>query len=233
MKRHLGLVLWVMITACIFSTSPAFAIWPFDKQTPPETTDQALSREKNEFQDLVTSFSSETIHLKLVINDGRESLVSFKEAVKIAAAKNVEFRKVYDKWTAVDIKNQSVIEMFKRLITGAEDFYKAAEAHANTIHDPALRSEALNQIKASKDAYLIRLKSTKEKLEEVSKLKTKVDDTMKYLEVVQAMKVIEERINIAFEEIDKLLPSLMSELEALNVDSQQFLKSTAAEAGTK
>lgn len=230
MKRFLSCSL---LSAFLLFLPVSLLAWPWskdEKADKPMTTDESLAKQKNGFQDLLTGFSSATIELKIEVDQGRQALLTFKEAVKIATERNVEFKKVYNKWQDVESKNQFVIEKFKGLVKGAEDFYSAAESHANTIHDATLKNDALKQIQTSKDNYIARLKTTQAKLNEVSALKLKVDDTMKYLEIVQSIKVIEEKIKEAFDQIDSLIASLMKELETLKIESQNLLNSTMAES---
>ncbi len=221
-----------LLLVSIFLLFPNYCkAWPWDNEPEkPLTTNEQLDKQKSEFQELLNSFSSSTIELKTEVEDGKQSLLSFKEAVQKAVERNVEFKKVYKKWADVESKNDFVKTKFEALVKGADEFYKAAESHANTIHDATLKSDAMRQIQTSKEAYIVRLKSTRDKLEEVSKLKIQVDDTMKYLEITQSIKVIEEKIDEAFKDIETLISTLMKELGELKIESQNLLNKALPES---
>lgn len=231
-----------IITAIlVFSiSSNLFAWWPSSSSTTEPTAptvatktmpfdSSGLHLQNNRFRDVLNEFASNTIELKIKVDSGKSELVTFKEAVKIAAEKNSAFGKVYNAWQEVEFQNEKTIEKFKKLVENAEAFYSAAEAHASTITNESLRNDAMKTIKNSTENYKIRLKSTKKQLDEVAKLKTRVDDTMKYFEIVQSIQVIDEKIQEAFNEIDILLESLMGELQNLKLESENLLNSSNAE----
>lgn len=216
-----------LVVVLLSFLNPLFA-WSQSKNERPLTTNDSLANQKDAFQNILTEFNSATIELKGEVEKGKQSLLTFQEAIKVAKERNAEFRKVYTTWQSIEEKNQSVNEKFQELVKGADDFYLAAESHANTIHDTTLKNEAIEQIEKSKKTYIDRLKSTKAKLKEVSALKIKVDDTMKYIEIVQSIKVIEEKIREAFDQIDSLVSSLMQELNQLKLESENLLHTTQA-----
>lgn len=216
----------ILVVALLSFLNPLFA-WSQSiesKDQKPLTTNDSLANQRETLENNLAEFDSATKELRDEVKKGKDTLLTFQEAIKVAIERNAEFKKVYTIWQTIEEKNQSVIEKFKGLVKAADDFYLAAESHANTIHDPSLKNDAIQAISISKKTYTDRLKATKEKLKEVSALKLKVDDTMKYLEIVQSIKVIEEKIKEAFDQIDSLVSSLMQELNQLKLESENLLR---------
>jgi len=209
--------------------NPAFVLaWPWNSE--PETTSSKLNNERSEFKDLIDSFNKSSEKLNTELKDGKDKISTFKEAVKIATDRNVEFKKIYGKWNSIQSQVEKTTESLKQLTSGADEFYKATETHIKTITDVAKREDALKKMQASKENYIQRLKSTKSKIEKVTELKIKVDDTMKYLEAVMAIEVFDEQIKLVFDQIDKLIPDLAEDIKQLNIDSQNFLNSKLADS---
>jgi len=215
-----------MVLLVLFSliSNPSFS-WPWSS----ESTNDALINRKNDLKNTYTVFTDDGTKLQEKINDGKNVLSAFKEAIKSAKEKNVEFRKVYQAWELVGKKQEEVFGKLKALTNSTDEYFTAAYNHAKTITNEALRKDAENRIKASQDKYNERLKATKEKIELVMVLKNSVDNTMKYLEIVESLKEIEEKVNATFDEIDKLIVTLIAELNNLKDASNTLLNSTLAE----
>jgi len=188
-------------------------------------TNKNLYKEKNNFESFLSSFSSEVIILQKEIEEGKQTLSTFQNSIKIAREKNIEFDKVYLKWNNVQKQHDKVIEKLKSLSICAGDYFNTTRTYANTIHDKNSRESMLKELQTIEDDYIIRLKTTKKKIDEVSIMKIKVDDTMKVIEIKQSITVIEEQIKTVFAEIDKMISDLTNELNALDIDSRKLLNS--------
>ena len=192
--------------------------------------DQAVTRlreQKSAFAGIIGNFETESSELETVLEDGKESLLNFKTAIQEARDKDAEFNKVYTSWDSVAAKTVRLQARFHQLVQGADDFYKVVRERAGSISDERLRNESLAFIQKSELAYAEQLKKTKEAIAQVDGMKTKVDDTMKALEIRFAVDVIDQRLGEMFAEIDGMIESVLSALKELEEESKQVLGSVA------
>lgn len=195
-----------------------------------EAADHAVTRlreQKSAFAHIIGDFEKESGALESVLENGKESLLSFKSAIQEARDKDAEFNKVYTHWNAVEQKTIQLQARFRQLVNGANDFYTVVRERANSITDEKLRSESLVFIQKSELAYAAQLAKTKGAIAQVDGMKVKVDDTMKALEIRFAVEVIDQRLGEMFTEIDSMIESVLTALKELEAESKEVLGSVA------
>lgn len=191
---------------------------------PGEVVVASLSEARETFSKVIGGFEDASEDLSEAFEDGRTSLLDFREAVLEAREKDPDFGRVYSKWEDVGEKIQDIKQQFEELVTGADSFYLSAEAHASSIGDEQLRTETLAAIQQSKDKYLERLAATKADIEPLGAMKDTVDDTMKALEVRFAIEVVDERIAEMLDKVSTMAKEAVESLKALQAESQSVLE---------
>jgi hypothetical protein len=185
---------------------------------------QALSTARKSFSEIVGGFEESSEELSTALDAGKDSLLSFQSSVNEARERNPDFDAVYVKWGEVERKTGALKKKFEELVAGADAFYVAAEAHASSISDDALKSETLDAIATSRNAYVARLTQTKADIAPLDAMKQKVDDTMKALEIRFAIEVVDERIKEMLEEVSAMVIEAMGSLRALQDESKSVLE---------
>ncbi|MCB9833569.1 MAG: hypothetical protein H6807_13955 [Planctomycetes bacterium] len=193
-----------------------------ESEDPPKNETRGVEAHRSAFKDAIGDFDSATDAAKSSLETGKQSLLDFKSAVAEAKNRRPAFAAVHDAWEEVGRKTDDLEARFLQLVQSADSFFESVEEQASTIVSEKLRETTLEQVKSSKSAYLERMKSTKSSIEEISTAKIQVDDTMKALEIRFALEVVDEEIQRVFDEIDGMILSVMSDLEALKIESERI-----------
>jgi len=78
-------------------------------------------------------------------------------------------------------------------------------------------------LKESRENYTIRLKQSRNGINKLDDVNTKVRDTITALEINYTIDVLEEKLTQTFQEIDTMIESVMKELEELSRESKLLL----------
>ncbi len=184
---------------------------------------KALPEARSMFNEVLTEFNAQREKVKQEFEEGKNTLLTFKEAIKAAQDKDVEFAKVYTKWKRIEAEVKQIHEKFANLVSGADTLYAELKNRANSITDNQLKTKTLNSLKESKENYLFRLKQSRNSINKFDDVNTKVRDTMTALEINYTLDVLEEKLAKTFQEIDTLIESVMKELEELSRESKLLL----------
>ncbi len=184
---------------------------------------KALPEARLMFNEVLTEFNAQREKVKQEFEEGKNTLLTFQEAIKTAQDKDVEFAKVYTKWKRIEAEVKHIHEKFANLVSGADALYAELENRANTITDNQLKAKTLNSLNESKGNYTIRLKQSRNGINKLDEVITKVRDTMTALEINYTLDVLEEKLAKTFQEIDTLIESVMKELEELSQESKLLL----------
>ncbi len=182
-----------------------------------------VKKARNEFKEIIEEFDDQKNEVAEEFQEGKQVLLTFKEAIKKAKDKDAEFAKVHNKWERIEDTVKKLHNKFKLLVQTADNFYAVLEEKANTIQDQDLRAKTLTDLNASKQRYIERLKKTKIKINELDVINRKVRDTITALEISYSLDVLEKELNKTFEEIDKMISSVMEELDKLSKESKALL----------
>jgi len=186
-------------------------------------TTSSMADVKTSFKEVIDNYDWQRGKMEEVFEEGKNSLLNFKEAIRFARDKYAEFGKVYDRWEYVQREIDKLKLKYEELVKGAEEFYSEIEASANSINDPDLRSSSLGRLKKHKTKYYIRLRETEKKIELLAGGVVKVNDTVKALEINYTLNVVDETIYQTFQEIDNMITEVMPELEKLTKESKELL----------
>lgn len=178
---------------------------------------------RTSFKEVIENYDWQRGKMEKVFEEGKDSLLNFKEAIRAARDKYTEFGKVYSRWEYVEKEIDKLNAKYHELVNGAEEFYKELENRANTITDSQLRLSSLAKLKTHKDKYYIRLRETDEKIQILGGGIVKVNDTVKALEINYTLNVVDETIYQTFQEIDSMITEVMPELEKLTEESKELL----------
>lgn len=181
------------------------------------------------FDAAVDQFDAQKQVVQQEFEVGQTSLLTFKDAVKQAKDKYPEFQKVYQEWDKINSQVQVLEEKLASLEAMSETFYMAAKDYAQSITDEEKRTDSLNKLEESEKKYSARLATAQQSVAKLREAKTKVDDTMKALEISYSLEVAEEAMDEVFAEIDKLVTQVMGELESLSEESRDLLNSFASQ----
>lgn len=184
---------------------------------------KALPEARSMFNEVLTEFNAQREKVKQEFEEGKNTLLTFKEAIKVAQDKDVEFAKVYTKWKQIEAEVKQIHEKFANLVSGADTLYAELENRANSITDNQLKVKTLNSLNESKGNYTIRLKQSRNGINKLDEVNTKVRDTMTALEINYTLDVLEEKLAKTFQEIDTLIESVMKELGELSRESKLLL----------
>lgn len=184
---------------------------------------KALPKARSMFNEVLTEFNAQREKVKQEFEEGKNTLLTFQEAIKTAQDKDVEFAKVYTKWKRIEGEVKHIHEEFANLVSGADALYAELENRANSITDNQLKTKTLNSLNESKGNYTIRLKQSRSGINKLDEVVTKVRDTMTALEINYTLDVLEEKLAKTFQEIDTLIESVMKELEELSQESKLLL----------
>jgi uncharacterized protein (DUF3084 family) len=184
---------------------------------------KALPKARSMFNEVLTEFNAQREKVKQEFEEGKNTLLTFQEAIKTAQDKDVEFAKVYTKWKRIEEEVKHIHEKFSNLVSGADALYAELENRANSITDNQLKTKTLNSLNESKGNYTIRLKQSRNGINKLDEVNTKVRDTMTALEINYTLDVLEEKLTKTFQEIDTLIESVMKELEELSHESKLLL----------
>ncbi len=188
-----------------------------------DESDKALSKTRSMFNEVLTEFNAQKEQVRQEFTEGRKALLTFKEAIKTAKDKDVEFARVHSKWKRVETEVKKIHEKFAKLVRGADELYAEMTNKANSITDKQLREKTLKSLNESKENYTIRLKQSRNGIDKLDEVNTKVCDMMKALEINYTIDVLEEKLTKTFQEIDTMIESVMKELEELSKESKSLL----------
>ncbi len=184
---------------------------------------KALPEARSMFNEVLIKFNTQREKVKQEFEEGKNALLTFKEAIKTAQDKDVEFAKVYTKWKRIEAEVKQIHEKFANLVSGADALYAELENRANSITDNQLKTKTLNSLKESKENYTIRLKQSRNGINKLDDVNTKVRDTITALEISYTLDVLEEKLSQTFQEIDMMIELVMKELEELSRESESLL----------
>ena len=185
---------------------------------------KALPAARAMFKEVYTEFNGQKKQYKQEYQEAKNALLTFKEAIKTAEDKDAEFAKVSAKWKRVEAEVKQLHEKFADLVSGADALYAELEYRANSItNDDQRMTRELHKINMSKENYTIRLKQSKNKLNLLDSVNTKVRNTMISLQISYTLDVLEEKLTETFQETDVMIESVMKELEELSRESELLL----------
>lgn len=182
-----------------------------------------VKKARNQFKEIIEEFDEQKNEVAEEFQEGKQVLLTFKEAIKKAKDKDAEFAKVHNKWEYIEETVKKLHNKFKLLVQTADNFYAVLEEKANTIQDQDLRAKTLADLNASKQRYIERLKKTKIKINELDTINRKVQDTVTAIEISYSLDILEEELNKTFQEIDRMISSVMAELDKLSKESKALL----------
>ena len=188
-----------------------------------EDESMALAHARSIFKEVFEDFKVQNKQIKLELEEGTNTLLTFKEAIKTAQDKDAEFAKVYTKWSKIEEEVKSLHEKFANLVKGADAFFAEMIDKANSITDDQLKTKQLDRINERKEKYTTRLKQSRNKINMLDDVNTKVRDTITALEINYSLDVLEEKLTETFQEIDTMIESIMKELEELSRESESLL----------
>ncbi|MBF0501352.1 MAG: hypothetical protein HQM09_14525 [Candidatus Riflebacteria bacterium] len=171
---------------------------------------------KIDFQENIDSFSSTTIELKSTLDEGKKALLDLKTSDKVSDGLEIASAK----WVDSKEKTKTVISELNKISSEAEKLFSSAEEHVKTIQDDKLKNEASGRIAKNKEFFTKRFQTLQEKLASFSKLHAKIDDTLKYLEIVQQKKDIQEKITDIVTQIDTESESFTNETKTFSETSK-------------
>ena len=188
-----------------------------------EDPSKALPKARSMFNEVLIEFNAQREKVEQEFEEGKNTLLTFKEAIKTAQDRDVEFAKVYTKWKRIEKEVKQIHEKFANLVSGADALYTELENRANSITDNQLKTKSLNSLKESKENYTIQLKQSRNGIDNLDDVNTKVRDTITALEINYTIDVLEEKLTQTFQEIDTMIESVMKELEELSRESKLLL----------
>lgn len=188
-----------------------------------EDESRALAHARSIFKEVFEDFKVQNKKIKLELEEGTNALLTFKDAIKIAQDKDAEFEKVYTKWKRIEGEVKNLHEKFANLVKGADSFFTEMIDKANSITDGQLKTKQLHRINERKEKYTTRLKQSRNKINMLDDVNTKVRDTITALEINYSLDVLEEKLTETFQEIDTMIESIMKELEELSRESESLL----------
>lgn len=180
---------------------------------------------KTDFGASIEQFDAQSKTVQQELDSGGQSLLTFKDAIKTATEKYPEFEKVYKEWNKVDAQIKALDDKLNSLDQMSITFYQAAKEYAATITDAELQSGVINKLDSSEGEYRARLEKARQSVARLKEARTKVDDTMKALEISFSLEVAEQKMDAVFAEIDTLVTQVMDELGALSQQSRELLNS--------
>jgi hypothetical protein len=190
----------------------------------PKDDSELLPRARSIFQEVLTEFNAQRDKVTLELDQGKNALLTFQEAIKAAQDKDAEFGKVYSKWRTIESEVQRLHEKFAGLVKGADSLYAELYGRANSITtDDELKTRTLQSLDESKQNYTVRLKQSRTKIDALDGLHTKVRDTMTALEINYTLDMLESRLTETFQEIDQMIKSVTNELDQLSRESELLL----------
>ncbi len=180
---------------------------------------------KSRFGATIDQYDQQRIVVQAQFEQGKQSLLSFKDLVKEAQDKHPEFQKVYSEWRKVEQQIDALDEKLTHLEQMSNQFYNAAKEYAGTINDEQLKTSIIQKLDDSRTRYLARLEQAKISVSSLHQAKIKVDDTMKALEISYSLEIAETQMDEVFTEIDRLVELVMADLEVLSQESRGLLES--------
>ena len=185
---------------------------------------EAITKARSMFREVFREFKDQRKQYTEEYKEAKDTLLTFKEAMKTAQDKDAEFAKVYAKWKRVEAQVTQVHEKFANLVSRADALYVELENRANAItKDDQRKTKELHKINVSKENYTIRLKQSRNKIDLLDDINTKVRNTMISLEINYTLNVVEEKLAETFQEIDAMIESVMKELDELSRESELLL----------
>jgi len=206
MRTVIAIVIFIAITGCRS-----------------DDTSKALPEARSMFKEVLIEFNAQREKVKQEFEEGKNTLLTFQEAMKTAQDKDAEFAKVYTKWKRIKAEVKQIHEKFANLVSGADVLYAEFENRANSITNEQLKAKMLQRINESKENYTIRLKQGRNGINKLDDANTKVWDTMTALEISYGLEVVEEKLTQTFQEIDMMIESVMKELKGLSRESELLL----------
>lgn len=188
-----------------------------------EDASKALAHARSIFREVFDDFKLQNEQVTLELEEGKNTLLTFQEAIRTAQDKDAEFSKVYTKWKKIEREVKNLHEEFANLVRGADSFFSEIAEKANSITDNQLKTEQLQRINERKENYTIRLKQSRSKIDMLDDVNTKVRDTITALEINYSLDVLEEKLTETFREIDTMIESIMKELEELSRESESLI----------
>lgn len=188
-----------------------------------EDPSKALPEARSMFKEVLSEFNAQKDKYYQEFGEGKNTLLTFQEAMKTAQDKDAEFAKVYTKWKIIKSEVKQIHEKFANLVSGADALYAEFENRANSITDEQLKTKMLHRIYESKENYTIQLKQGRNGIDKLDKANTKVWDTMTALEISYGLEMVEEKLTQTFQEIDMMIESVMKELKELSRESELLL----------
>jgi len=206
------------VSACVITVIPILA------GCRPKDDAELLPQARSLFQEVLSDFNAQKDKVTSQLEQGKNSLLTFQEAITIAEDKDAEFKKVYTKWRNVESEVQRLHEKFAGLVKGADSLYAELYGRANSITtSDALKTRTLQSLDESKQNYTIRLKQSRTMIDALDGLYTKVRDTMTALEINYTLDLLESRLTETFQEIDQMIQSVTIELDQLSRESELLL----------
>lgn len=189
-----------------------------------EDPSKALPEARSMFKEVLSEFNAQKEKYYQEFGEGKNTLLTFQEAMKKAQDKDAEFAKVYAKWKRIKSEVKQIHEKFANLVSGADALYAEFENRANSITDEQLKTKMLHRINESKENYTIQLKQGRNGIDKLDDANTMVWDTMTALEISYGLEMVEEKLTQTFQEIDMMIESVMKELKELSRESELLLK---------
>jgi chromosome segregation ATPase len=185
---------------------------------------QLLAQARSMFREVLVDFDTQRTRVTSELEEGKSTLLTFREAINSAQDKDAEFRKVHTKWRKVESEVQKLHAEFANLVRGADTLYAELYGRANSITtSDEMKTQSLRSLDESKEKYTDRLKQSKTKIDALDGLYTKVRDTMTALEIDYTLDILESRLTRTFEEIDTMIVSITEELDQLSHESESLL----------
>lgn len=189
-----------------------------------DTAAQVLVKARSDYEKALEKFEVQKDVYVQELGEGKNTLLTFQEAMKKAQGIDVEFEKVYTKWAEIELEVERIQEKFVGLTLGADALYTELETRANSITSEHLRTITLKKIVESRKRYTLRLKQCKTGIDNLNDANQMVCNTMIALEVDYGLVVLEEVLDREFTELNKMIESVMAALEDLSQESKKLLE---------
>ena len=195
------------------------------------TTEVLTARER--YKEALDKFEVQKEKYSQKLEEGKNSLLTFKGAMETAQDKSTEFAKVYTTWESVESEVAQIQEKFAALVSGADNLYIELEDRAKCITGEHLPDITLAKIAKSRKRYTLKLQECEVGIDKLSAANNLVQNTMIALEISYALEVLEATIDQTLREINTMVDTVMAQLEELTQESRQLLEIRITEVLTE
>ncbi len=189
-----------------------------------EITSKGLKGARTRYKEALDKFDTQKEVYSQKLEEGKDTLLTFREAMTAAQDKDAEFAKVYTKWKEIELEVIQVHDKFATLVTCASIFFEELENKANTMTAEHLKAIIVDKIAKSRERYAARIVQCTKGIDRLSVVNVTVNNSMIALEIGFALEVLEAELDRIFQEIDVMIASIIKELNMLSQESKELLE---------